>query len=178
MGKRSNKPRRKNDLYRTPAEAIAPLIPHLKPRFRFAEPCAANGQMVDALRRSGGRLTEALDIMPGRGDVARGDALTWRMSDRPGRAADYIITNPPWTRAILHPLIEHLSDQRPTWLLFDADWIHTRQAGPYLWRLRRVVSVGRVKWLPGTKMTGKDNAAWHLLDAKGTGPAEFFGRAA
>ena len=32
--------------------------------------------------------------------------------------ADYIITNPPWDRKLLHPMIEYFTAFRPTWLLF------------------------------------------------------------
>lgn len=64
-----------------------------------------------------------------------------------------------------------------TWLLFDADWVHTRQAIPYLPRLKKIVSVGRLIWIPGTKMTGKDNCAWHLFERDWSRPALFFGRA-
>jgi len=41
--------------------------------------------------------------------------------------------------------------------------------------------VGRVKWIPDSKMTGKDNCAWYLFDntfeGKG-GCTQFYGRAA
>jgi hypothetical protein len=52
----------------------------------------------------------------------------------------------------------------PTWLLIDADWVHTKQAIPYLPRLKTIVSVGRVRWIPGSPYDGKDNCAWHLFD--------------
>ena len=42
----------------------------------------------------------------------------------------------------------------------------------------RIVSVGRVKWIAGSKFTGKDNAAWYLFDRPKNVPAEFYGRAA
>jgi hypothetical protein len=64
----------------------------------------------------------------------------------------------------------------PTWLLFDADWMHTRQSAPFMPRLRKIVSVGRVKWIPDSKMTGKDNCAWYLFDKPSDEPAVFFGR--
>ena len=50
------------------------------------------------------------------------------------------------------------------------------QAGPFTRRLRRVVSVGRVKWEPGSKHTGKDNCAWHLFTRPAAMPAAFYGR--
>ena len=77
---------------------------------------------------------------------------------------DYIITNPPWNRKILHPMIDHFADQKPTWLLFDSDWMHTKQSIPYLKMLKKVVSVGRVKWIEGSASVGKDNCCWYLFE--------------
>jgi len=74
-------------------------------------------------------------------------------------------------------MIEHFSDMRPTWLLFDADWMHTKQSAPYLWRLRKIVSVGRLKWIPDSRYTGKDNCCWYLFDGrKNDESPTFFGR--
>jgi hypothetical protein len=74
-------------------------------------------------------------------------------------------------------MIEHFSSLRPTWLLFDADWIHTVQSSELVrTRLRKIVSIGRVKWIEDSAGSGKDNAAWYLFDAIKTGPTEFHGR--
>jgi len=90
---------------------------------------------------------------------------------------DLFVTNPPWDRKILHRLIVHLIEIRPTWLLFDADWMHTKQAAPYLRYCRKIVSVGRVKWFPDSPHTGKDNCAWYLFDyGVSLTPPEFWGR--
>ncbi|MBN8189522.1 class I SAM-dependent methyltransferase [Salipiger thiooxidans] len=174
MGKRSDFARRPQDAYDTPLEAVKPLLGHLPPRTLFVEPCAGKMSLADALESAGHNCAVAMDIAPRHERVREGCALTCGF----GMGADYIITNPPWTRSVLHPMIERFSTIAPTWLLFDADWIHTKQASPFMWRLRKIVSVGRVKWIEDSKHTGKDNAAWMLFDAKGTGPAEFFGRAA
>lgn len=177
MGKRSDGDfeRRKNDLYETfDPRAVAALLPHLAPGTRFVEPCAGRGVLMDQLVAAGHVCLGACDIDPGRADIAEADALTHRPSSPPER----FITNPPWTRALLHPMIVHLSDQAPTWLLFDADWKHTKQAALYLPRLKKVVSVGRLKWIPGSKHDGKDNCAWHLFDKPGNLAPEFYGRAA
>lgn len=178
MSKRSSFKRKQSDNYRTPEEPVLPLLPFLAGVRRYAEPCASNGRLVDALGKHGLTAHYLGDKIPGRGDVVQCCALAWRPVDRPRRPITHIITNPPWDRKILHPMIEHFSAMRPTWLLFDADWIHTKQAVPYLPYLRKVVSVGRVKWFPDSKMTGKDNCAWHLFDQRNPGPTEFHGRAA
>ncbi|MGV0964213.1 MAG: hypothetical protein ACOYBT_10015 [Polynucleobacter sp.] len=173
MGKRSTFERRARDFYPTPAEAVTPLLPHLFAGTRYCEPCAGDGALIDHLAAAGHVCASAWDIEPQRADIARHNALHRLIGN-----IDCFITNPPWDRRTLHPLIAHLSDQHPTWLLFDADWIHTRQSAPFMARLRRVVSVGRVKWIPGSAMTGKDNCAWHLFDKPSAVPAALFGRLA
>jgi len=55
--------------------------------------------------------------------------------------------------------------------------MHTKQSAPYVQHLRKIVSVGRLRWIPGTTQTGKDNCAWHLFDQRSSGPVEFVGRA-
>jgi hypothetical protein len=179
LGKRSSFERRDRDFYPTPAEAVRPLLAHLRPAARFIEPCAGAGDLMFELVAAGHYCVEASDIEPRDIQVNRFDALE---RDWPRVAAnvgiDCFITNPPWSRSVLHPLIERLSDAAPTWLLFDADWVHTRQAAPYLPRLRKIVAVGRVKWIPDSPFTGKDNCAWHLFDKPSAEPAAFYGRAA
>ena len=176
MGKRSTFPRRDRDFYPTPIEAVQPLIPHLPPSATFIEPCAGDGALVSHMARFGYHCVRAMDIEPQGAAIEKADALTDDGLHRWG--ADYIITNPPWSRPVLHQMIARFSFILPTWLLFDADWMHTRQSAPYLPMLRKVVSVGRVKWIPDSKMTGKDNVAWYLFDTRRSGPAEFIGRAA
>lgn len=76
-------------------------------------------------------------------------------------------------------MIEHFTALRPTWLLFDSDWMQTKQAVPYLDRLVATVAIGRVRWFEDTKMSGKDNVQWHLFhrDARKISTAPlFFGR--
>lgn len=173
MGKRSDFERRPRDFYPTPDAAVRPLLSHLKPCTRFCEPCAGDGALIDSLELRGHVCASAWDIEPKRDDIAEHNALHRLIGN-----IDCFITNPPWHRRILHPLITHLAAQAPTWLLFDADWAHTRQAVPYLPYLHRIVAVGRVKWIPGSKFTGKDNCCWYLFDASQRAPAQFIGRVA
>jgi hypothetical protein len=165
MGKRSSFERRPQDDYDTPAEAVAPLLPHLHPRTPFVEPCAGNGQLIEHLIRAGHVLVSAFDLPD--------DARSKRYGLPSGAA---FITNPPWSRDVLHPIIVNLASQAPTWLLIDADWLHTRQSVPFLPRLRMIVSVGRVRWIKGSPYDGKDNAAWLLFGRPIAAPAIFVGR--
>lgn len=159
VGKRSNFERKPRDFYPTPIEALVPLLPHLPLGVKFDEPCAGGGHLVQHLEHFGGRCSWASDVEPQAAGVRRFDALALDKC-----RGDVFLTNPPWDRKILHPLIEHLSEIAPTWLLFDADWLHTKQSSPFLPRLKKVVSIGRVKWIPDSKMTGKDNCMWALFD--------------
>lgn len=161
------------DFYPTPFEAVKPLLPHLGPReLRYIEPCAGDGALIQHLSFDH-FCVEASDIAPRRPTYRTLDATSEAFDDY---AFECFITNPPWNRKVLHPIIVNLSAQRPTWLLFDGDWIHTRQAAPFLPLLRKIVSVGRVKWIPDSPHTGKDNCAWYLFDAHSEGPAVFVGR--
>lgn len=173
MGKRSDFERVPRDFYPTPYEAVVPLLPHLNLATKFVEPCAGNGALSFHLCSKGYTCIAASDIEPRSLGISQEDATVDILYEK---GMDCFITNPPWSRNILHPLIENLSDQAPTWLLFDADWMHTKQAIPYLKWCKKIVSVGRVKWIPDSKMTGKDNCCWYLFDANHTGETAFYGR--
>lgn len=164
MGKRSDFERKPRDFYRTPLEAVIPLIPYLE-HLGFIEPCAGDGALITALEGHGLRCQDAFDIEPKGLGIRQEDVLLHSV-----RQYQYI-TNPPWDRKILHPMIENLvQGSVDLWLLFDADWAHTKQAVPYLRCCSKIVSVGRVCWFPGTKMTGKDNCCWYQFNKTGGNP--------
>lgn len=167
MGKRSNFDRRQD--YATPLHALEPLIPFLRAEDirEFAEPCCGVGNLVQLLENVFDlRCRYAGDITGGQ------DALDeFRFN-----GAKTIITNPPWRRDWLHPLIAHFTICVPTvWLLFDGDWAHTKQAAPMLPHCSHIVSAGRVKWIPGSKYTGKDNASWYCFRRSHHSGPHFFG---
>ena len=173
MGKRSNFERNPRDYYRTPSEAVFPIWPYLQDHQTFCEPCAGDGALIRSLHEIGLTCSSAWDIEPQEGGIGIQDAC--ELTEEHLNDADLIITNPPWERKLLHPMIEQFSDLRPTWLLFDADWVHTKQAIPFMPRLRKIVSVGRVKWFD--KTAGKDNACWYLFDRHDeTYATRFYGR--
>ena len=171
MGKRSEFERVPRDYYPTPYQAVLPLVAHLPEWYTFIEPCAGDGRLIDHLEKHGGKCTHAYDIEPQNDRVMMYDAMLLKQLSTP-----YIITNPPWDRKVLHPMIEHFSSIAPTWLLFDADWMHTKQSIDFMPRLKKVVSIGRVKWIEGSKSTGKDNCCWYLFDKPNDIPTQFFGR--
>lgn len=174
MGKRSDFERKPRDFYPTPIEAVEPLLPHLSEEFSFAEPCAGDGALVEHLETKGVCMW-ASDIEPQAEGIHKRsyDELSFdELID-----SEYVITNPPWDRTILHPMIEFFAPKKKTWLLFDADWMHTKQSRQYMPWCRKIVSVGRVKWFGN--MTGKDNCAWYLFQevfAWQANPPEFIAR--
>jgi hypothetical protein len=167
MGKRSNFPRVPQDRYNTPLSGVEPLLKHFSLRTRFYEPCAGENDLIAHLEAAG-------HVCVGSSDIEL-DARTTRYTIPDGAV---FITNPPWSRPILHAIIENLSDQAPTWLLVDTAWIFTQQAIPYLPRLQAIAAVRRLKWIPGTPDQAKDDCCWLLVDrprSDGEGP-RFHGR--
>ena len=159
MGKRSDFERKPRDFYPTPMEAVEPLLPHLPDGFKFAEPCAGNGALVEHLENKGVCMW-ASDIEPQAEGIYKNDYSDVGFNEL--IESEYVITNPPWDRKILHPMISWFAPRIKTWLLFDADWMHTKQSVPYMDMCSKIVSVGRIKWFGN--MTGKDNCAWYLFD--------------
>lgn len=177
MGKRSNFDRKDKDFYVTPIEAVRPLIPHIPLSLDFIDPCCGDGAIGKAFSELIlQQLRVDCDLFDYGGNILA-DATTTKYN----LSAEFFITNPPWDRTkkngeILHKIIDNLAGQKPTWLLFDSDWMFTKQSASYMAYCVKVVAVGRVKWFPDTKQTGKDNVCWYLFDKNHTGSTEFIGR--
>jgi hypothetical protein len=155
VSKRSSFARIPRDLYNTPAKAVEPLLRILEPKTLFVEPCYGVGALRQALAAQGHLFCGGFDL-----------PIDAREHDYGMKSPEFFITNPPyWGKPNdLHPLIENLSNQAPTWLLMSADWLFNQSSGPLTKRLRRIVAVGRVKWIPDSPYVGKDNAAWLLFE--------------
>lgn len=172
MGRRSDFKRRPMDSYETPAAAVLPLVPHIRWARTFAEPCAGRGKLVHALESHGLKCAYQGDILYGEDALERTD---YGVAGHYG-TPDIIVTNPPWTRQLMHPLLEHFMAIRPTWLLLDADWMHNQQAARYMPHCVNIVSVGRVKWMPDSGSTGKDNVVWMMFSAEHREGPHFYPR--
>ena len=137
------------------------MIPYLRSVGSSGGPCAGDGTPVRHLESYGLRCVY-------QGDIAAGqDALELEQYGN----ADAVITNPLWSRKLLHPLIEHFQRIASTRLLLDQDWAGTKREAPYLMSCSDILPIGRQVWIPGTTMHGKDNAAWYRFDARhGAGP--------
>jgi len=161
MGKRSNFEKLEKDAYQTidPRSVIA--LKSYLPKCTYYEPCVGDGNLIEQLKPFS---------CVGKSDIEK-DARSYIYDTH----AEYFITNPPWSRPLLHPIIDNLRLQAPTWLLFDADWMHTKQSSPYMKYCKTIISVGRLIWIPNTTMTGKDNCAWYLF-VNHTTKTDFVGR--
>lgn len=174
MGKRSNYKPHRLDLYPTPEHAVLPLLPHLPKGSYYAEPCAGDGALIRILQKHGHKCVAAYDVEPRHKIVQQADAVFLNKEDM--RRANFVITNPPWGRHVVHQIIERSFFWGPTWLLMDADWAHTKQAAPYLPHCKKIVSIGRVKWIEDSKSVGKDNSCWYLFDFNDPQPTIFVGQ--
>ncbi len=176
MGKRSEFERKEKDFYPTPIQGVLPLLKFLRHGTKFIEPCCGKGDLVKHLEHFGVQCVYCSDLY--NTTVSSGVSVDAQYTLYDTVDADYFITNPPWTREILHPIIINLAKQLPTWLLIDADWAHTKQAAPYMQLCSKIVSIGRLKWIPDSKYSGKDNCAWYLFDEFSTykEPTIFYGR--
>lgn len=175
MGKRSSFEKLPKDQYMTiDPRAVEALLPFLSKGTKFVEPCVGKYDLADALENAGHRCVNASDV---EAVLRPGDTLrdARGIDEEYCAGADQIITNPPWERSVLHEMIVKFLVLRPTWLLFDADWMHTKQSSEYMDYCSDIVSVGRLIWIPGTKVQGKDNCAWYRFD-KNTKRTIFHGR--
>ena len=154
MGKRSSGTfeRIEKDAYMTTdRRAVRPLIEFYGGSWlEYYEPCVGNGDLV--------RLLSGWSKCVGSSDTELDARYTTYET-----TADFFVTNPPWSRELLHPIIDNLRRQLPTWLLFDSDWMFTAQSNPYMKFCKAVLPIGRLKWIPGSNHTGKDNCAWYLF---------------
>jgi hypothetical protein len=159
------------DNYPSPYEAVVPLIPHLQRTGvkTFAEPCCAEGQLIEHLQKNGFRCVAQGDLR----DPAQLDARGWGPEDF--NDADVTVSNPPWEAATMAGIMEHQSSFVPSWFLIYSDWIFTKQSARLMWeRCTDIVPIGRVKWFPESKSVGYDNCAWVRLDARKNGTVEFW----
>lgn len=188
MGKRSDFKKRANDKYCTPEKPILDLLKRdrVKPHNGYIEPFAGKNRMVNVLNDNGFECKGAYDIAPMAEGIDTLDALD--LTTEHLRGASYIISNPPWTRELLHPILTHfITLPVSTWLLFDADWMHTTQnkaakatgsmnTPQLLEYCTEIISIGRVSWMEnGT--SGKDNCCWYNFCPFKSGFPLFKGRA-
>lgn len=168
MSKRSDQfGRRLNNFYPSPPEAYEPLFPFLEDS-RICDPCAGDGRALGYLRDRGHEIALASDLDPQAAGIIAKDARSYTFEDVDKYRIETFITNPPWPApegeggaTLTLAMIRVLSTLRPTWLLLPADMMHTSYAPFTLAYCPLIVSIGRVKWIPGSKDASKDNCCWY-----------------
>lgn len=172
-------PQRPRGFWPTPLEPVRPLIRHLPSEADWIEPCAGAGDLIRHLADlwPGGRLCGAFDLVPNAEGIDEANALS--LDHRP----DLYITNPPWPQIGKRGdpalgIITHLMHLAPSWMLLPWDFA----ANDYFRAVRdhcvEIVPIGRVKWIPGSKHSGVDNAAWYLFDGLHSAGPRMHARAA
>ncbi|MEP3245121.1 MAG: class I SAM-dependent methyltransferase [Sneathiella sp.] len=184
MGKRSNFERRERDFYPTPIDPVPYLIPHLEPETKFYEPFGGNGALIGHVCSYGHVCVGASDIEPQESQYRISKKNVFDLEKKHVSKAELLISNSVWPAPGQRGepttgMIVHLSNLKPTWLLLAADFKHNKYFSQKVEdRCRKIVSAGRVKWVPGSKYTGKENCAWYLFDQPSEQRPVFYGRAA
>lgn len=174
MGKRSNFDKIERDFYPTPEKAVRPLLHFIEQGATYVEPCAGRGDLIQHLDSRGYRCTFRSDIK-GVPELSIAELDANKLVAEHCEGADFIITNPPWSKDVLVPLANHLRSLRPTLLLLNADVMHNKYMSKLMEHCAAIVSVGRVKWIPDSPHTGKENCAWFLFTKEASRPF-FYGR--
>jgi hypothetical protein len=159
--------------------AVEALLPHLAPGTRFIEPCAGKGDLVRQLQAAGHVCLDQFDIQPRAAGIRQQDALAWERSRSSWDRHVIIITNPPFDWPLVRDLINHWSDQvLLQWLLLEASFAHTRRAGPLMQKCRKIVSIGRLRWVEGTAAKSTKDYAWCQFGVNSSpgNTAQFYGR--
>jgi len=175
MSKRSSMEKMPRDLYETTdPKALPPKFLEFIKGKTYAEPNCGSGQLINLIGDTA-RCMWASDIEP-LGDFTRWDAMC--LSKHELARCDLIIGNPPYTKSVLLPMIDHFVSLKPTWLLLPADYMHNKYFSPSMARCSKVVSVGRLKWFKDSKHTSTDNFCWYFWQkgAKDDTTTEFYGR--
>lgn len=161
----SNFKKKKHDFYRSTDINIHSSLNNVLDRnVSFVEPCAGYADLINGLQHFGHRCVFASDLKIRRKTPEYVQELNaFDLSEKHVRKASFIITNPPFTRSILHPMIEHFISLRPTWLIFEADWAHTLQSIPFMPYCKTIISIGRIQWFKGTKGKSTKDFSWYFF---------------
>lgn len=173
---------KRSDFERVPKDFYATVDPKAIPeRFvqevrgkTYCEPCYGEGDLEDLLMDVATCKWRS-DIRATVGSSKVMDALDLDWCDIAD--CDLIITNPPYKKDLLLPLIDHFASLKPTWLLLPADMMHNKYFAPYMETCSKAVSIGRLCWFPkeGKRVASTDNFCWYLFGNKTT-KTTFYGR--
>ena len=144
------------------------FLKHIKGK-TYAEPCCGAGDLVNLIGDNAVCRWES-DLNPSGCGVAW-DAM--KLTKNELEKCDLIVTNPPYLKDVLLPLISHLSSLRPTWMLLPAGFAHTKYAKDYMLRCEYMVNIGRLYWFEN-KWKVKVPFDYSELDPKWDRQVEFY----
>lgn len=122
----------------------------------------ANGALIRGLTEHGHICELAIDLDPGDPQIVRRDALSLTSADIVG--IDMIIGNLPWSWSSFEPLLKHLLTLGLLiWVLRDTPWLFNLRSSALVDRCALVQPTRRLRWIPNTENTAKDDSAWHFF---------------
>lgn len=175
------------DFYPTPREAVIPLFNYLNPNAQqfFMAPFYGDGRLVlhiEEITKQNWICNYAADIEPRVDNVVKRDynesipvmEEKCRIAKENGIRRPIIIENPPWINTSasgyqLNDIIDKFSRITTTCLLLDGNYLFNKKSSPLMEYCKAVIPIGRVKWIEGSKYTGKENCAWFVF---GSTPSE------
>jgi len=165
VSKRSSFDKIPKDFYSTTdPKAIPPKLVEFIRGKSYAEPCYGEGDLEDLLMD--------VAVCRWRSDIRdTGCCKLWDamcLSQHELEHCDTILTNPPFSRDVLLPMIDHFISLKPTWLLLPAGYMHNRYFTPYMEKCSLVVSIGRLRWFKDSKHTSTDDFAWYFFPKEGS----------
>jgi len=185
MSKRSSMEKMPRDLYETTDPKALPtkFLEFIRGK-TYAEPNCGSGQLINLIGDTA-RCMWASDIEPLAqststegllGEFTRWDAMC--LSKHELSRCDLIIGNPPYTKSVLLPMIDHFISLKPTWLLLPASHMNNVYFAPYMERCSRIVSIGRLRWFKGSPHTSTDDFCWYFWQKGATEDTQtiFYGR--
>lgn len=166
MGKRSDFDKNPRDYYRTfdrrAGDVLSPFIKDIK---YFAEPFCGAGDLVHQLQESHGKFCMWKSDIEPQPDLSFGvncQVMSYEeVHYEQLRNCQLMITNPPFTKEVFHKSIEHFTPLIDCWWLMASDWLFNKGSSKIIDKfVTDVVAIGRMRWIPNSKMSGKDNMVW------------------
>lgn len=164
MSKRSNFEKIPKEFYpTTDKKVLKETFLELIEGKTYAEPCWGEGDLEDLLRGEAtcGWRSDIRDTSPVSKQMSGLDVTPYDVRD-----CDLIVTNPPFSKGVLLPLLDHFITLKPTWLLLPAGYMNNVYFGPYMKKCSKVISIGRVCWFPvgGKRVASTDDFCWYYWE--------------
>lgn len=198
MSKRTlDLPRQPRDLYESwDSNIVHPMAPLWSSyddpsrAVRYIEPFCGSGELIaNMASKCDAQCVYASDIEPLPKTKGVPNDLEFRKHNVFESAADlpsfcdevnatHFISNPPWVNDKasdfqLLRIINTLAEVRPTWLLLNANFAFNKRSSDAMAICTDIITVGRLKWIKGSRFSATEDSAWFLFDPKtatGSGP--------